>query len=96
MSHPFLIYTAARIGLLIAFGAACYLLGARGILLIVLAFLLSGLASFILLNRSRGQVGASVGAYFSRINRRIEESTTAEDYDDPELASATQRNADSE
>ncbi len=77
--HPFVVYTLARIGLLIGFAVLCYLLGARGILLIVLAFVLSGLMSFVVLRRPRAAVGDSVSGYFSRINQRIEASKTAED-----------------
>ena len=79
LGHPFLIYTLARIGLLLAVGVGCYLLGARSILLIVLAFVLSGLLSYVLLDRSRSQAGMRVGSYFARLNSRIDSSAKAED-----------------
>lgn len=77
--HPFLVYSALRLGLLLVAGAICYLLGARGILLILLAFLISAIASFILLVSPRDEVGRRTGAYFRRLNQRIEDSKTAED-----------------
>jgi len=77
--HPFLIYSALRFGLLLIAGVVCYLLGARGILLILLAFLISAIASFILLVPQRDAVGQRTGAYFRRLNQRIEDSKTAED-----------------
>lgn len=77
--HPFLVYSALRLGLLLVAGAICYLLGARGILLILLAFLISAIASFILLVSPRDEVGRRTGAYFRRLNQRIEDSKSAED-----------------
>lgn len=77
--HPFLVYSALRFGLLLIAGVVCYLLGARGILLILLAFLISAIASFVLLVPQRDAVGQRTGAYFRRLNQRIEDSKTAED-----------------
>lgn len=77
--HPFVVYTALRFGLLLIAAAICYVLGARGILLILLAFLISAIASFVLLVPQRDAVGQRTGAYFRRLNDRIEESKRAED-----------------
>lgn len=77
--HPFVVYTGLRILLLLATGIVCYLLGARGIGLIILAFLISGLISFIVLVPQRDRVGTRVGGYFRRLNDRIEESKQSED-----------------
>lgn len=77
--HPFLVYTGLRIVLLLVTGIVCYVLGARGIGLIILAFLISGLVSFIVLVPQRDRVGTRVGGYFRRLNDRIEESKRSED-----------------
>lgn len=77
--HPFLVYTALRIGVLVVVGAVLYLLGARGLILILLAFLLSAVASYILLATMRDEVGSRMGGFFGRLNERIEESKRSED-----------------
>ena len=94
--HPILVYTLARFGLLIVAGAVCYLAGARGILLIVLAFLISGLLSYVVLYRQRDNAGARMGGYFSRMNQKIEDSKSSEDnlYDDAAPASTTSEDPD--
>ncbi|MFZ1671256.1 MAG: DUF4229 domain-containing protein [Candidatus Nanopelagicales bacterium] len=94
--HPILVYTLARFGLLIIAGAVCYLAGARGILLIVLAFLISGLLSYVVLYRQRDNAGARMGGYFSRMNQKIEDSKSSEDnlYDDAAPASTTSEDPD--
>ncbi len=79
VGHPLLGYFTARIVLLFAAGAGCYLLGARGILLLVLAFLISGLLSFLLLGRQRDGMAGVFHGYFRRINDRIDRSAKAED-----------------
>lgn len=48
-----LTYTAARLVLLVAAGAGMYLAGARGLLLVALAFVVSGLLSYVLLSKQR-------------------------------------------
>ncbi len=77
--HPFVVYTALRFGLLVLAAVICYLLGARGLLLVLLAFLISGIVSFIVLAPQRGAVGQRTGSYFRRLNERIEASKSAED-----------------
>lgn len=77
--HPFVIYSALRFGLLVVAGGICYLLGARGILLILLAFFISAIASFVFLIPQRERVGQRTGSYFRRLNDKIEASKVAED-----------------
>ena len=48
-----LAYTSARIVLLVVSAVLLYLAGARGLLLLALAFVVSGIASFVLLSRQR-------------------------------------------
>lgn len=79
----FIRYTTLRLAMLIAVGGVGYLLGLRDILLLIVAFLVSGILSLVLLDRQRDAMGASVGGLFSRINARIEASAKAEDDDQP-------------
>jgi hypothetical protein len=67
--------------MLLAVGFVMYLFGMRGIVLAVVAFLVSGVLSLVLLNRQRDQLGQSVGGLFSRINARIDANTRKEDED---------------
>lgn len=80
--HPILIYTIARIGLLVLVGVPLYLAGARGYLLLIAAFLISGLLSFILLNGPRSGFSRKLAGVFQRMNDRIDSSARAEDDDD--------------
>jgi len=59
-----LAYTSARILLLVVAMILLYLVGARGILLLALAFVVSGIASFVLLSRQRDVMS---GALMARI-----------------------------
>jgi Protein of unknown function (DUF4229) len=81
-----LAYTSARIVLLVVSAVLLYLAGARGLLLLALAFVVSGIASFILLSRQRDLMS---GALLTRLrNRRtggfrarLEEGSRTEDDD---------------
>jgi hypothetical protein len=78
------IYTGLRVALL----AAVWLLvqvvtPIRGLLAIAIAVVISGVISFIVLDRSRDRASIGLAGAFSRINDRIERSRTAEDWDDP-------------
>ena len=83
-----LAYTSARILLLVISVILLYLVGARGLLLLALAFLVSGIASFVLLSRqrdvmSRALMGRIAGGRrrASGFRARIEEGARAEDED---------------
>jgi Mn2+/Fe2+ NRAMP family transporter len=60
-----------------------YLLGARGLLLLALAVLISGLVSFVLLSRQRDEMSGSVLSVVRKGHRRfadkLEEARTKED-----------------
>jgi membrane-associated phospholipid phosphatase len=81
-------YTSARILLLVVSLILLYLVGARGLLLLALAFVVSGIASFVLLSKQRDVMS---GALMARIKNgrqratgfraRIEEGARAEDED---------------
>lgn len=78
------VYTGLRVALL----AAVWLLiqvvtPMRGLLAIAVALVISGVISFIVLDRSRDRASAGLAGAFGRINDRIERSRTAEDWDDP-------------
>ena len=81
-------YTSARIVLLVVSAVLLYLVGARGLLLLALAFVVSGIASFVLLSRQRDVMS---GALMARLKHRrprgpgfgarLEEGARAEDED---------------
>lgn len=81
-------YTSARI---IMFGASVVVLywaGARGILLLGLALIISALLSYVLLNKQRQIIAGKlngrlsrVGAKAGELSRRLDEGTRAEDED---------------
>jgi hypothetical protein len=81
-------YTSARILLLVVSLILLYLVGARGLLLLALAFVVSGIASFVLLSRQRDVMSSALAARIrngrrrgSGIRARIEEGARAEDED---------------
>jgi TctA family transporter len=81
-----LAYTSARILLLVISAILLYVAGARGWLLLALAFLVSGIASFVLLSRQRDVMS---GALLARMRNgrdraagfgaRLDEGARAED-----------------
>lgn len=77
--RAFFVYTGLRIALLLAVGGLLYLVGARGILLLVLAFVISGALSLVWLDRPRAQMSEGVGRAIGRVNDRIDEAAAAED-----------------
>ncbi len=83
-----LAYTSARILLLVVAMILLYLVGARGFLLLALAFVISGIASFVLLSRQRDVMsGALAGrlrngrARTAGLRARLEEGARSEDDD---------------
>jgi hypothetical protein len=77
--NPFISYTLGRFGLLAITLGLGYLLGLRGLTLIILGFLGSGLLSLFLLNSQRSQLGGRISGYFTRINQKLEANTRKED-----------------
>lgn len=80
--------------MLIVSGIVLYLCGARGILLLVLAFVVSAIASYILLSSQREQMAGALNRRLSKatgrvtgkvtgkaaeLRERLEEGTAAED-----------------
>ncbi|WP_116245558.1 DUF4229 domain-containing protein [Nocardiopsis sp. FIRDI 009] len=65
--RSWLTYTAARLGLFAAAFGIVYLFGARSWIALVLAWLISGLASYVLLSKLRDRMSA---ATVERLDRR--------------------------
>ncbi len=83
-----LAYTSARVLLLALSLVLLYLSGARGFLLIALACLVSGIASFVLLSRQRDVMSGALMARIGHRTRRasgfrarLDEGARAEDDD---------------
>lgn len=77
-----LAYTAARFLLFgVAYGLL-YLLGARGWLALILAALVSGLVSYIVLSRQRDAVSERITARTDRMSRRLVDGAAHEDAPD--------------
>ena len=81
-----LFYTSARILLLVISLVLLYLVGARGFLLLALAFVVSALASYVLLSRQREIMAGALNRRLSRMSAkaaefrgRIEDGAAAED-----------------
>jgi uncharacterized protein (DUF58 family) len=83
-----LAYTSARILLLVVSVILLYLAGARGLLLLALAFVVSGILSFVLLSKQRDVMSSALMARLKNgrqravgFRARIEEGARAEDED---------------
>jgi len=83
-----LAYTSARLLLFVAALVLLYLAGARGLLLVAIALLASGIISFVVLSRQRDAMSASLSARLrgartrvSEFGGRIDEGARAEDDD---------------
>jgi hypothetical protein len=59
-----------------------YLLGARGLILLVFAFLVSGLISMVALSRPREGAAYGITSTVRKVNERIDAASRAEDVDD--------------
>jgi len=74
-----LAYTAVRFVLFAVAVGLIYLAGARGLLLIALALLVSGAASYVLLSRMRDSMASSISRRIESVRSRIDEGSRAED-----------------
>jgi hypothetical protein len=90
-----LAYTSARILLFIIAMVVLYLAGARGILLLALAVIVSALASYVLLSKQRDIMAGALQRKMSRatgkvteLRTRLEEGASSEDEDAPAPAPA--------
>jgi Mn2+/Fe2+ NRAMP family transporter len=74
-------YTTARILLFAVMLGLLYVVGARGLLLIGLAVLISGIVSFVVLSRQRDAMSGAITSRIGNFRQRLEEGTRAEDDD---------------
>lgn len=75
------IYTGLRLLLwLVVWAILQFLTPVKGLLALIISLLLSSAISIIVLDRQRDAMSEGVGAFFTRINDRIEKSAAAEDY----------------
>jgi uncharacterized protein (DUF58 family) len=91
-------YTTARILLFVVSTVLLYLVGARGFLLLILACLVSALASYVLLSKQRDRISGSLTSRLGKgaarsgqprmvsFRARLEEGARAEDEDEDEPA----------
>jgi uncharacterized protein (DUF58 family) len=91
-----LAYTTARILLFVVSTILLYLVGARGLLLLALAFVVSGIVSFVLLSSQRDKMSGALTRRLSNgrnraaeLRARLEEGAQAEDEDEEDLAVKT-------
>jgi Mn2+/Fe2+ NRAMP family transporter len=74
-------YTTARILLFVAATGLCYLAGARGLLLLGVALLVSGAASYVMLSRQRDAMSGALVSRLRTLRARIDSGAKAEDRD---------------
>lgn len=79
--------------MLVVAAGLLYVVGARGILLIALAFLISALASYVLLSKQREAIAGTLNRKLGRVTakatefrQRLEEGAAAEDAADEDPA----------
>lgn len=76
-----IVYTAARLALFGATVGVLYLTGFRGLLLLALAVLISGIVSFVLLSRQRDAISSAVTKRAARMRQNLAEGAAREDDD---------------
>ncbi|WP_395109137.1 DUF4229 domain-containing protein [Actinomadura sp. SCN-SB] len=74
-----LLYTAARFAIFLAAAAVLALLGARGLLLLALAVLVSGIVSYVLLSEQRDAMSSALVRGVKEQRRRLERARAKED-----------------
>jgi hypothetical protein len=72
-------YTLLRLALLGATAGVLWLVGMRGLPLLLVALLVSGIISLVVLSRVRDEVSAALSNRVGTINRRLEEPPSHED-----------------
>ena len=88
--HPVLVYTGLRLLLLAVTAGVLWLIGLRQpLILLVFAFLISGVISVFALNRRREVAAVEVVSAVQKVNQRIDASASAEDAPDDDLEPLT-------
>jgi hypothetical protein len=72
-------YTSARILLFLAALGLLYLVGARRLLLVALALVISGILSFVLLSRQRDAMSGALVSRLRGVRERLDDGARAED-----------------
>jgi Mn2+/Fe2+ NRAMP family transporter len=75
-------YTMARIVLFLLAAFLFYLAGARGLLLLGLALVVSGVASYVVLSRQRDAMSGALVNRFRSLRSRFDEGARSEDQDE--------------
>jgi hypothetical protein len=75
-------YTLARMVLFLVAAVLFYLAGARGLLLLGLALVVSGVASYIVLSRQRDAMSGALVRRLRSVRSRIDEGAQSEDQDE--------------
>ena len=76
-----LYYTALRLGLFAVALGLLYLAGARGILLVGIAAVVSAIVSYLILGRYREAMAGSISQRITNARERLDDGTSAEDID---------------
>ena len=76
-----LYYTVLRLGLFAVALGLLYLAGARGILLVGIAAVISALVSYLVLGRYREAMAGSISRRITNARERLDDGTSAEDID---------------
>lgn len=74
-------YTALRLGLFVVAFLLLYLAGARSILLLALAALVSGVISYFVLQRQRNAMAGAVSRRVGGFRQQLDAGTRSEDDD---------------
>jgi len=74
-------YTVLRLGLFVVAFSLLYLAGARSLLLLGGAILISGLISYFLLNRQRMAMSSVISKRVTNFRERLDAGTRSEDED---------------
>ena len=74
-------YTTARILLFAAATGLFYLAGARGLLLLALALVVSGALSYVVLSRQRDAMSGALVNRFRTLRSRLDQGAKSEDDD---------------
>ena len=86
-AHPVLVYTGLRLLLLAVTAGVLWLVGLREpLILLVFAFLISGVISVFALDRRREVAAVEVVSAVQKVNQRIDESASSEDALEDDLA----------
>ena len=78
---PVLVYLLSRAAVLAAVAGAAYAVGLRGPVLLLVAVLLSGALSIVLLSKQRDAVAASLAERSRRAQERLDAGARSEDDD---------------